>query len=106
MPGDGLHSGPVMAGIVGRSKFTFDVWGDAVNTAARMEGASDSDRIAVSENTYRAVSRFFDFEPRGEVEIKGKNPIGSYFLQKIKAEFSEDGDGKRPNEAFRTAAGF
>ncbi len=82
----GLHTGPVMAGVVGAKKFAFDIWGDAVNIAARMEEGSDAGRINVSEGTYRAVIRHFDLEPRGTIEVKNKGSVNMYFLNNVKAE--------------------
>lgn len=96
----GLHSGPVMAGIVGKSKFTFDIWGDAVNIAARLESAGEPGRINLSENTFQAVSHLFDFEPRGMIELKGKGKIKAYFLNRVIPALSEDSEGIHPNDEF------
>ncbi len=102
----GLHTGPVMAGVVGRRKFTYDIWGDAVNVAARMEQAGEPGRINISESTYSAVARVFDVERRGSVEVKNKGAVAMYFLDGIKAEYALAGDPGRPNETFRAAAGY
>ena len=96
----GIHSGPVMAGVVGKSKFIYDVWGDAVNIAARLEAAGGTGRINVSDTMHRRVRPLMEFEPRGAVEVKNKAPISMHFLTRIKAEFSRDAEGLRPNEAF------
>ena len=96
----GIHSGPVMAGVVGKSKFIYDVWGDAVNIAARLEAAGGTGRINVSDTVHRRVRPLMEFEPRGAVEVKNKAPISMHFLTRIKAEFSRDAEGLRPNEAF------
>jgi adenylate cyclase len=96
----GIHSGPVMAGVVGRHKFTYDVWGDAVNIAARLEAAGGAGRINVSDAVYNRVRALMEFEPRGAVEIKNKAPINMYFLSRIRPEFARDADGLHPNEAF------
>ncbi len=96
----GIHSGAVMAGVVGKSKFIYDVWGDAVNIAARLEAAGGAGRINVSDTVYSRVRSLMEFEPRGAVEVKNKAPINMHFLTRIKPEFSRDPEGMRPNDAF------
>jgi adenylate cyclase len=81
----GINSGPVIAGIVGVKKFQYDIWGDTVNTASRMETASQPGRINISESTYELVKEFFDCEYRGEIEVKGKGKVKMYFVTGIKA---------------------
>lgn len=76
----GIHSGDVVAGIIGQHRFIYDVWGDTVNTASRLESSSQPDRIQISEVTYERVAGWFHCEPRGHVEIKGKGPMPTYFL--------------------------
>lgn len=79
----GLHCGPVVAGVIGRSKFTYDVWGDTVNFASRMESSSVSGRIHVTEEIYNRLngSPFYSFEPRGQVKILGIGLVNSFFLE-------------------------
>jgi adenylate cyclase len=84
----------------GKSKFIYDVWGDAVNIAARLEAAGGVGRINVSETVYHHLRSLMESEARGAVEVKNKAPITMYFLTRIKAEFSRDAEGLRPNEAF------
>jgi adenylate cyclase len=96
----GIHSGPVMAGVVGKSKFIYDIWGDAVNIAARLEAASGAGRINVSDVVKTRLRSLMEFEPRGAVEVKNKAPINMHFLTRIKPEFSRDPEGLRPNDAF------
>jgi class 3 adenylate cyclase len=96
----GLHSGPVMAGVVGKRKFIYDVWGDAVNVAARLEATGGAGRINVSDTIYNRVRALMEFEPRGAVEIKNKAPINMHFLTRIKPALSRDPDGFYPNDAF------
>jgi adenylate cyclase len=77
----GIASGPVMAGIIGTHKFSYDVWGDAVNLAARLESSGEAERIQVSADARAAMSpELFDFESRGEIEIKGLGPLETWFL--------------------------
>jgi len=79
----GIHSGPVIAGIVGVKKFAYDIWGDTVNTAARMEQNSSSGRVNVSEATYQLIKEDFTFEHRGKIETKGKGKMEMYFVNQI-----------------------
>jgi class 3 adenylate cyclase len=76
----GIHSGPVVAGIVGRTKFAFDVFGDTVNIASRMESNSEPGRLNVSAYTYHLIRDSFRGEYRGKVEVKGKGEIDMYFI--------------------------
>lgn len=79
----GIHSGPVIAGIVGVKKFAYDIWGDTVNTAARMEQNSVLGRLNVSEATYKLVKDDFTFEHRGKIETKGKGAMEMYFVNQV-----------------------
>jgi class 3 adenylate cyclase len=76
----GMDSGSVIAGVIGRHKFTYDLWGDTVNTASRMESHGLAGRIQVSEATYRRLSGRYEFEDRGEIEVKGKGRRRAYLL--------------------------
>jgi adenylate cyclase len=76
----GIASGPVVAGVIGRHKFTYDLWGDTVNTASRMESQGVAGRIQVTEATYQRLRDRFDFEDRGEIAIKGKGHLRAYLL--------------------------
>ena len=77
----GLHSGNVVAGIVGVKKFAYDIWGDTVNTAARMEQNSIPGKINVSEKTYELTKDQFSFTYRGEITAKNKGALGMYFVE-------------------------
>ncbi|MBI3135371.1 MAG: hypothetical protein HYZ14_11910 [Bacteroidetes bacterium] len=76
----GIHSGPLVAGVVGSRKFAYDVWGDTVNIAARMEQSGESDAINVSESVYELARHEFDFTHRGEIEAKNKGLLKMYFV--------------------------
>eukprot|EP00698_Gefionella_okellyi_P016974 TRINITY_DN4916_c0_g1_i1.p2 TRINITY_DN4916_c0_g1~~TRINITY_DN4916_c0_g1_i1.p2 ORF type:complete len:582 (-),score=92.93 TRINITY_DN4916_c0_g1_i1:51-1796(-) len=78
----GINTGPVVGGVVGTKKFTFDVWGDAVNVASRMESSGVAGRINVSGAAYALLNDKYEFEPRRSVEIKGKGPMWCYLLRK------------------------
>ena len=77
----GVHSGSVVAGIVGVKKFAYDIWGDTVNTAARMEQNSEPGKINVSEKTYELVKDLFTFTYRGEIAAKNKGMMKMYFAE-------------------------
>jgi len=76
----GINSGPVVSGVIGHRKFSYDLWGDTVNMASRMEQTGVPDKIQVTEATYQLLKDKFQFEKRGQVEIKGKGKITTYFL--------------------------
>lgn len=96
----GIHSGDLVAGIVGREKFSYDVWGDTVNTASRLESSGVAGRINISSVTYELVKDFFECEYRGKVPAKNKGEFEMYFVNRIRAELSRDAAGLKPNEAF------
>ncbi|HNW89110.1 MAG TPA: adenylate/guanylate cyclase domain-containing protein [Bacteroidales bacterium] len=79
----GIHTGPVVAGIVGLKKFQYDIWGDTVNLAARMEQHSDAGRINISSSTYALVKDKFNCTYRGKVEAKNKGQIDMYFVDSL-----------------------
>lgn len=100
----GINTGPVVAGLVGKRRFTYDIWGDSVNVAQRLEAAAEPGRINVSASTYHYVHKLFETEPRGTFEVKNKPPMEMFFVNRIKREFSADADGTAPNNAFWQAA--
>ena len=97
----GLHTGEIIAGVVGKKKFAYDIWGDTVNTASRMESASVPGQINISGTTYNLVSDYFDCEYRGKIPVKNKGEIDMYFVKGIKPELSKDRLGQVPNIAFQ-----
>jgi adenylate cyclase len=76
----GIHTGPVVAGVVGSRKFAYDIWGDTVNIAARMESSGRAGEVNISEATYRAIQHAFDCTPRGKVAAKSLGEIEMYFV--------------------------
>jgi class 3 adenylate cyclase len=96
----GINSGPVIAGLVGKRRFSYDVWGDAVNVAALMEQNGEPGRVNISETVAGHVSPLFELEPRGSVETKHKGPLRMHFLAGLAGGFARDPERWQPNERF------
>jgi class 3 adenylate cyclase len=82
----GMHSGTVAAGIIGRKKFAYDLWGDVVNITSRLEGTAEPMKIHVSESVHARLEDSYLFEQRGEVELKNRGKLRTYYLIGKKAE--------------------
>jgi len=95
----GIHTGSIIAGLVGKKRTTYNIWGDAVNTAARLEANSQPGRINVSNQIYHQMSPYFEFSKQGLVEVKNKAPMEMHFLDRLKPEFSSDAEGRKPNNS-------
>jgi adenylate cyclase len=96
----GIHSGQLVAGVIGQEKFAYDVWGDTVNTASRLESSGVAGRINISRATYEQVKDFFVCQYRGRVAAKNKGEIDMYFVDGIRPELARDSGGNIPNEKF------
>jgi adenylate cyclase len=96
----GIHTGPVISGVVGNRRLSFDIWGDAVNTASLMEAHCVPGRINISETTAGHAKAWFELESRGSIEVKHARVYDMFFLNRLKAEFLREMDGYIPNENF------
>ena len=96
----GIHTGPIIAGVVGSKKYSYDIWGDTVNIASRMESSGEMEQINISDFTFSLVKEFFDCRYRGRIPVKYKGEIDMFFVKGIKTELSVDGKGKEPNMKF------
>jgi class 3 adenylate cyclase len=101
----GIHTGPVIAGVVGSSKFSYDIWGDTVNIASRVEAGCQAGTITVSEYTYNLIRDAFELSPCGTITAKNKGALEAYTLQRIKPALSGDVDGLTPNSEWMKRRG-
>jgi len=102
----GIHSGDLIAGVIGSYKFSFDVWGDTVNVAARCEQNSEPHKINISETFHNTIQSFFNFTYRGEIKIKNRGTINMYFLDSIIDTYSLYNKGNKANSELRQLAGL
>jgi adenylate cyclase len=98
----GIDTGPVVAGVLGKSKITYDIWGGTVNTASRMEAAGEPGKINVTENTYLLIKEFFICQYRGKMPVKHKGELDMYFVESFMPHLASDIKGLYPNENFFT----
>lgn len=77
----GIDTGPVAAAVIGKRKFSYDIWGDVVNTASRMESQGVAGRIQTTERVHNLLEETYDFETRGDIDVKGKGLMSTYFLE-------------------------
>ncbi len=96
----GVHSGAVMAGVVGKKKYIYDIWGHTVNVAARMQQESEVGKVNISGFTYETIKDYFDCTYRGKIAMKNSAEADMYFVNRLKPEYSADKMGIEPNEAF------
>lgn len=102
----GIHTGPVTATITGKKKANYDIKGDVVNTASRMQAVCEDGNILISVMTYELVKEFFDCEYFGKLPVKYKGDLQVYRVKGLKPEFSVDGEGMVPNDQFRIKFGL
>ena len=97
----GIHTGDLVAGVVGKKKFAYDIWGNTVNVASRMEGACEAGKINISGKTYAKIKDFFECKFRGKIDAKTNGKFDMYFVERIRPEYSADKDGFIPNDTFK-----
>jgi adenylate cyclase len=102
----GIHTGPVTASIAGKKKITYEIKGDTVHNASRMEALSESGSLLMSVMTYELVKEFFDCEYYGKLPVKYKGDLQIYRVKGLKPEFSVDGKGTIPNGSFKVKFGL
>lgn len=97
----GIHTGPLIAGVVGKMKFAYDIWGDTVNTASRMESSGSVGKVNISFATYDLVKDYFSCSYRGRVAAKNKGEIEMYYVDAILPRYSRNGAGEVPNDELK-----
>lgn len=102
----GIHSGPVIAAMTGRKKLSYDIKGDTVNTASRVESVSSNGMVLISVMTYELVKEFFECEYFGKLPVKYKDDLQMYSVRGLRPEFCADDKGVTPNDLFRVKFGL
>lgn len=93
----GIHTGEIISGVVGTTKFSFDIFGDTVNVASRMQSYCEPGKINISDATRKMVEDYFIFNSRGKIEVKNKGELNMYYIEGIKPEYTEPGSIWTPN---------
>ncbi len=96
----GIHTGETIAGVIGTKRFAYDIWGDTVNVANRMETSGEPGKVNISGETYKFISPLFDCTYRGKVPVKNKGGVDMYFVNRIRPSLSADEEGIVPNTRF------
>lgn len=102
----GINSGHLVSGIVGHLKYAYDIWGETVNIAARMESHGVPGEINISENTYEMIKEYFECDYRGKVEAKYIGAVKMYLVRKLKPQYSVQGNGHTPTSDLKQLAGI
>ncbi|TGK58209.1 adenylate/guanylate cyclase domain-containing protein [Leptospira wolffii] len=102
----GVHSGPLVAGVIGARKFSYDVWGDTVNLASRMESNSEPGKVNVSQAVVNLTKDFFLFKSRGRIPVKNKGRTAMFFLTGLRKEYREKNNSSVPNARFWEDYGY
>jgi class 3 adenylate cyclase/HD superfamily phosphodiesterase len=102
----GINCGHLVSGIVGHLKYAYDIWGETVNVAARMENSGVPGQINISQQTYDLIKEYFDCEYRGSVAAKYMGNVNMYLVRGIKKEYSVSGNGHTPTQALKQLAGI
>ncbi|HYG51727.1 MAG TPA: adenylate/guanylate cyclase domain-containing protein [Flavobacteriales bacterium] len=102
----GINSGHVVSGIVGKLKYCYDIWGETVNVAARMEANGEGGQINISEATYEHIKPYFECEYRGKIAAKYIGAVKMYFVKRLKPEYSVSGNGHTPTAELKQLAGI
>jgi len=96
----GIHTGELVAGVIGTKRFAYDIWGDTVNVANRLESSGEPGHVNISGTTYELIKDFFDCTYRGKIEAKNKGEIDMYYVKNIKINLSLNDEGIIPNDIF------
>ncbi len=101
----GIHTGKIISGIIGKKKIAYDIWGETVNLASRMESAGETGKINISGITYEFIKPYFETFHRGKISLKNSPSLDMYYVTRIKPEYSADEHGILPNDKLYTAIG-